>query len=244
MGSYFNKSVNSKGVNEFNNSANLFKSKLDKKIKTHKYKITYDLEIKFINSFNEELDATHYELFMKYDHIIFGFSFNNDVRNKFPSTVKYIKFGHNFNQSINFLINPNEIEQNKTIELEELVFGEHFNYEVNNLPPHLKKITFGTNFNQNVKNLPLTIEYIQFGTNFNQNVDYLPNSLKHVIFGEKFNQQINDLPSFLNVIELDKNFDYEITSFPYELTKLILDKQYLLKNQINLKNKSFEIFIV
>lgn len=101
-----------------------------------KYKITSELEIKFINSFNEELDKKFYDLFEMYDKIIFGFSFNKVVKNKFPSNINFIQFGHNFNYPIDNLI----LDTHSDIKINELILGDTFNFPINNLPPKLKKL--------------------------------------------------------------------------------------------------------
>ena len=59
-------------------------------------------QIKFFNSFNDPIDLRVVNKFRLYDKIIFGFSFNQDVKNKIPSNVIFIQFGHNFNKSILF----------------------------------------------------------------------------------------------------------------------------------------------
>lgn len=88
MGNFFS----SNKTNKINNTNNIIKyyntskkteiPEVGKKIIIHnsKYKITYDIEIKFINSFNDELDIDYFNLFMKYDKIIFGFSFNKCIQ--------------------------------------------------------------------------------------------------------------------------------------------------------------------
>lgn len=212
-----------------------------------KYKITIDIEIKFINSFNDMLDVEYFNLFKKYDKIIFGFSFNKCVKNKFPTNIKFIQFGHNFNQPIDNLIfeehninnQINNQVNNQVYKLEELIFGDCFNQKVDNLTQGLKKITFGYNFNQDVSNLPTTIEYIKFNNNFNQNVDYLPSSVIYIIFGDGFNQSIDNLPSSLEEITLgnedSNNYNLKINFLPPKLKKLELNKNYYENNILHIQ---------
>ena len=107
-----------------------------------KYKIGINLEIKFKNSFNEQIDEKIINKFRLYDNIIFGFSFNQDVKNKIPSNILFIQFGHNFNNLIDNLVIKNEQDN-----IQEIIVGEKFNQPVNNLSPNIKKISFGYEFN-------------------------------------------------------------------------------------------------
>lgn len=194
-----------------------------------KYKIGENLEIRFKNSFNEQLDTKIICKFRLYDKIIFGFSFNKDVSNTIPSNILFIQFGHNFNKSINDLVIENE-EDN----IDEIILGENFNQDVNNLPPKIKKISFGYNFNKPVDNLPNGLEFIKFGNNFNQTIDYLPCSLLYIYFGDSFNLSIDNLPSSIKHIELGKNFILQINNIPLSLEKIKFDKNYYDNNKVNI----------
>lgn len=190
------------------------------------YKIGNNLEIKFKNSFNEKINDELIKKFRLYDKIIFGFSFNQEVKNKIPSNILFIKFGHNFNNSIDNLTIDGEYEN-----IQEIILGEKFNKEVNNLSPRIKKISFGYDFNNPVNNLPNGIEYIKFGNNFNNNVDYLPCSLIYIIFGNTFNHDINNLPSSLKYIELGRDFSKKINNIPFGLEKIKFEKNYYENNK-------------
>jgi len=196
-----------------------------------KYKISENLEIKFFNSFNEPIIPILISKFRLYDKIIFGFSFNQPVKNKIPGNIQFIQFGHNFNMCIDNLVIPGEDDI-----LEELVLGDKFNQPVNNLSPNLKKISFGYEFNNYVDNLPNNIEYIKFGHNFNYQVDYLPCSLKYIIFGNNFNFTIDNLPSSIVYVELDKEFNKSINCIPVNLKKIKLNKEYYEKNKKHIEN--------
>lgn len=191
-----------------------------------KYKIGNNLEIKFKNSFNDPIDEKIISKFRFYEKIIFGFSFNQHMKNKIPSSILFIQFGHNYNKSIDNLVIEEEQDN-----IKELVLGEKFNQEVNNLSPGIKKISFGYDFNKPVNNLPNGIEYIKFGNNFNNNVDYLPCSLISIIFGNSFNNDINNLPSSIKYIELGKDFSKKINNIPFSLEKIKFEKNYYDNNK-------------
>lgn len=241
MGNFFFKN-NSTNITNSTNSTNLIKIKKteviksDKDLKINKFKFKIDLEkyeIKFINSFNDELNDKYIKLFKRYKKIIFGFSFNHTVKNKIPINIVFIQFGHNFNQSIDDMILDNDMDNSK---LEELIFGEHFNQPVNNLFQGIIKITFGHKFNQDVSNLPTTLEYIKFGDDFNQYVDYLPSSLICIIFGYNFNQSIDNLPSLIEELDIGgKCFNHMIQILPNELRKIKLNSMYYSINMDKLK---------
>lgn len=190
------------------------------------YKIDKEDEIIFKNSYNDIIDENSICILRKFNRIIFGFSFNQEVKNKFSSNVIYIQFGHNFNKSINFMIIEGE-EDN----IQELILGEKFNHPVDNLPPRLKKISFGYEFNYPVNNLPNSIEYIKFGNNFNQNIDYLPCSLINIILGNNFNYNIDNIPSSIQFIEIGKNFNKSINNVPLGLKKIKFEKNYYENNK-------------
>ena len=205
-----------------------------------KYKITIDLEIKFKNSFNKNLDKNYIELFEKYHGIIFGFSFNHMINEKIPTNIIFLHFGHNFNQPINNMIYYNsDIDSNTDSKMKEIIFGSHFNQSVDNLPPNIKKITFGDNFNCEVKNLPSSIEFIKFGYMFNKSVEYLPCGLIYIEFGNNFNHKICDLPTTIEEIKLGSNFEQEITLIPHKLKKIILFSNYYNLNKNHLEKNIF-----
>lgn len=196
-----------------------------------KYKIGTNLDIRFKNSFNEPIGEKLTNIFRLYEKIIFGFSFNQVVKNKIPSSITSIQFGHNFNHDICQIALIGEQEN-----IEEFILGEKFNQDVGNLSAKLKKIIFGYEFNKDVSNLPTQIEYVQFGHNFNQAVDYMPCSLKYIIFGNCFNQSVDNLPSSIEYIELYGDFDVQISYLPHNLKKIKLDQDYYEKNKSHIDN--------
>lgn len=222
------KELDNKKINQLSND--IIKSiNFDKN--SNIYKIGTNLEITFKNSFNKNIDEKIINKLRLYDKIIFGFSFNQDVKNKIPTNVISIHFGHNFNKSIDNLTIEDEIDN-----IEEIILGERFNQEVNNLSPGLKRISFGYEFNKTVNNLPNKLEYIRFGHDFNNNVDYLPCSLEYIIFGESFNKNIDNLPSTIKCLELSKNFNHQINFIPIGLEKIKFVKKYYEDNKEHLNN--------
>lgn len=233
-------------------------------LKNHKmdYKINENFELVFKNSFNKSIGNDLVEKFKLYDKIVFGFSFNQSVTHKIPHNVLFIKFGHNFNKSIDLMCmdgmdgidgidgidgmggidgldgmyNINGINFATEPVLEEIIFGEKFNQCVDNLPISLKRITFGNDFNFPVDNLPNKLIYIKFGHNFNHIIDELPSSLEHIIFGHEFNQSIDNLPCLITCIQLGVKFEHEISILPYGLKKIILMDNYYEINKFNIDN--------
>lgn len=246
MGNFFNYSKN---ANSFNNQSNqqikIIQHKpnyqnnftknnqlnlnLDYDNNYKKYKISINQELQFKNSFNEIIDEKTINKFRFHNKIIFGFSFNQDVKNKFTSNILFIQFGHNFNKPISCMVVEEE-EDN----IEEIILDVRFNQNVNNLSQKLKKISFGYAFNFPVDNLPNNIEFIKFGNNFNQNIDNLPCSLICVIFGVNFNYNIDNLPSSVKYIEIGEKFAKEINNLPFDLKKIKLNKKFFDVNKEHL----------
>lgn len=76
--------------------------------------------------------------------------FDKQIDHNLPSSIKYLRLGHSFNQTVD----------NLGTTLEEIIFGYNFNQHVDNLPFSIKSITFGYSFNQPVDNIPNSIIYI------------------------------------------------------------------------------------
>jgi hypothetical protein len=86
----------------------------------------------------------------------------------YPPSLEYIKFGINFNQSIDYL------------------------------PPTVKCLILGENFNQNIDNIPINIEYLSLDSMFNQPIDNLSDNIKELyLFSDNFNYPIRKLPKNL-----------------------------------------------
>lgn len=135
----------------------------------------------------------------------FGNKFNSNVK-RFPENVKKIKFGFNFNQSLNNSLWGNNIK--------EIKFGYNFNKKVNNLPKSLEKITFGFKFNKLIDNLPINMKEIILGVEFDQYVNNLPSGLEKIFFGNYFDKPINNLPLSIKEIHLGYLFNNSIDMLP------------------------------
>ena len=100
----------------------------------------------------------------------------------FPSSLKTLTFGANFNQSLARVALPSTLQS--------LTFGREFNQSLERvtLPSSLKTLTFGANFNQSLKrvSLPSTLQSLALGDGFH--------------FGESFEQMT--LPSTLKSLSV------------------------------------------
>ncbi|QGR54238.1 f-box and fnip repeat-containing protein [Moumouvirus maliensis] len=143
--------------------------------------------------------------------IKFGWNFNQSINDCIPEGVTHIIFGNKFNQNISGCI-PDSVTY--------LEFGKSFNKTIKDcLPKNLKYLKFGFNFNQNIDKCIPNIKYLEFGHNFNQNINHcsitqkygLPPSLKYLIFRQEFNQNISRcIPHGVKVLKFGKKFNQKI----------------------------------
>lgn len=102
-------------------------------------------------------------------YIQFPDNFNQSLDNILPSSLKVLKFGKKFNQSVDFL--PNSLVKIK--------FGENFSRSIGNLPVGIKKLVFHDfQFNkpQNNNNLPPNLQNLQLYIPFNLIFSLVSNS--------------------------------------------------------------------
>lgn len=143
------------------------------------------------------------------ESICFGEHFDQPIENipLFKGKITHIRFGtlSTFNQPVN---------NHLPTTLQSLVFGSHFNQNVNHLPPTLSILGFGESFNQPIHQLPNTLQYIEFGREFNQNIDSLSSltNLTHLCFGNEFNQPTNYLPQNLTYLQYGTCFNQPVDS--------------------------------
>ncbi len=130
----------------------------------------------------------------------------------YPKTLRELKFGYEFNQSVDNL--PNNI-----IDLE---FGDNFNQPVDNLPNNVVNLIFGDSFNRSVDNLPNSIINLTFGCSFNKPVNNLPNNITNLSFGDNFNKSIDNLPNNIVNLSFGKNFKKSPANYPKNLTDLTI----------------------
>lgn len=102
--------------------------------------------------------------------------------------------------------------------VEEIIFGDDFNQQLNYLPTNIKKITFGFNFRYDINyNLLDSIEYLEFGYNFNNIIYKYPSNLKVLKFGRNFSNNLNNLPEGLIELEINERFNSTIKNLPKTL---------------------------
>jgi hypothetical protein len=130
-----------------------------------------------------------------------------------------------------------------------ITFGHSFNQPVDNLPDSILGIKFGNGFNQQVNNLPINLLYLEFGSGFNQSVDKLPVMLSTLIFfydgyslrPEYYKPSGTSNASKIDSIQLFLNFDWivcventhTLNNLPNNLKTLQINQQYLKKEKIN-----------
>lgn len=185
-----------------------FKNELDGKIKTIIGKHTklifsnfscidkyYDIYVKKKGIYSNEIKI--YKEKGYYNNFSYSESkFNTQIDHNLPSSIKYLKLGHSFNQTVD----------NLGTTLEEIIFDYEFNKQVDNLPFSIKSITFGYSFNQSVDNIPNSIIYLSLSYSFNKKLDDLPIGLETLIVGKNFNHNINCLPKTLKFLEIKSKY--------------------------------------
>jgi hypothetical protein len=165
--------------------------------------------------------------------------FNKQIDNNLPSSIKYIKLGHSFNQTVD----------NLGTTLEEIIFGYDFNQRVDYLPFSIKSITFGYLFNQPIDNIPNSIIYLSLSYSFNNKLDDLPIGLETLVIGESFSNDINCLPKTLKFLEIKSKYydDYyyiknhlNICSLPKNLEVITIVNKYKQIEKYNIDNIKYK----
>ena len=132
--------------------------------------------------------------------------------------VNVIRFGDEFNQSINKIVWFRGIEK--------IIFGNAFNQPIDKVefPDSLTSIQFGDSFNQPVGKtglfsrvkFPANLKSIVFGKKFNQPIDSVVwnERLVQISFGEGFNQPIDKVRwnKKLDTVLFDRNYRYSLRS--------------------------------
>lgn len=161
------------------------------------------------------LDKEVIEKAKQYEVIVFDYNFtdNTNLINCLPSNIKYIIFDYEsyFDKPI----------YNYPLSLEYIKFGMNFNQSIDYLPPTLKYLILGECFNQNLNNIPISIEYISVDSMFNQPIDNLSDNIKELyLYSDNFNFPICKLPKNLEKLKiytykdiiLDNNCFAELTT--------------------------------
>lgn len=133
---------------------------------------------KFYDNFSNIINAMILDnLPKKLTQLTFDDCFNDKIHKRIPSTVKYLKFGSEFNQPLD----PNDIPLGVT----HLEFGKKINQSIKDVIPNtVIHLEFGYKFNRKiVGRLPNNLIHLSFGINFNKPiVDAIPNSVKNYNF--------------------------------------------------------------
>lgn len=189
---------------------------------------------------------------IKYMDFSYGSKFNKPIYN-YP-LLEYIKFGTDFNQSIEYL----------PITLIILITGSMFNNKVDNLPPQIKYISLSNafnqcidtlsdnviileiygNFQQTINKLPEQLEYFKINTypntniNINNNCFTNLNSLKEIDLGYGFNSPLDNYrwSDTIKSIKFDEEFNQIITksNMPKYLKTLTVSYNFNLDNILDL----------
>jgi hypothetical protein len=147
--------------------------------------------------------------------IIFSGWFNLDIQPYLHPHIKSLKFGFDFNQSMDNL--PNDLEY--------LTLGAKFNQTINNLPLGLKTLIIGGIFSQTVDMLPENLEVLYLSGGFSHFIDNLPIGLKTLrLLGYSFNQPIDSLPNTIEILQLNPKYKRPIYKLPSNLKSLVFDK--------------------
>ena len=219
-----------------------FNGELDKKIKTIIGKHTKlifgnfscfdkynDIYVKKKGIYSNEIKIFKYKG-LRNDFSYSGSLFDKQIDHNLPSSIKYLKLGHSFNQTVDNLGNT----------LEEIIFSYEFNQHVDNLPFSIKSITFGFSFNQPINNLPNNIIYISLSYSFNNKIDDLPIGLETLIIGKNFSLEINCLPKTLKFLVIKSKYysDYaylknniNICALPKKLEEITFCNNFSYKNE-------------
>jgi len=111
-------------------------------------------------------------VYFKAPHIWFEEESLHKIFSSYPPNLTYIKFSHFFNEPVDLLL-PSTLKV--------VLFGNHFNQNVDYLPRSLVKVGFAAGFNKSIDNLPVGLEDIKFKiSKFNQTITGLPPNLKRL----------------------------------------------------------------
>lgn len=173
-----------------------------------------------INCKNNPLKTLHYPINIK--------------PNKYPSKLKKIIFGENFDQPIDNLPKI----------LNEIIFTQYskFNQPINFLPNSLEILILGNSFNNSLDNLPNSLKYLTIGNTcskyfnasciFNQSLDNLPNSLIELTFCNEsiFQKSLDNLPNTLKKITLSGYYTGSIDNLSDSIETIMIGPTWLKYN--------------
>lgn len=144
------------------------------------------------------------------------------------SALKTIEINYNYN------IKPTNIPS----EVTGIIFGSHFNKNIDNLPNTIIKIELNDNFRQLLNNLHETIQELIINSPYPYRIDNLPNSIKKMTF--YYINKLHNLPNSIEELKIIKTItnknNYEIENMTLE--NLPISVKLLI---IQLKYRNFEI---
>lgn len=130
------------------------------------------------------------------EKLVFGKYANPNIDDlKLPSNLKILKFGSNFDGSIESI---EKLKLPDSLEILSMEDCEKCNYPINNfkLLKNLKYLSFGQEFNHPIDNVvfPEGLKVIKFGVKFNQPLNNfkIPPSLEKISFGGEFDKLITN----------------------------------------------------
>lgn len=137
----------------------------------------------------------------------------------FPSNLKYLNLGENYNHILDNLPHG----------LITLIVSNNYDYALNSLPTSLKSLYFNNYsiFNKPLENLPSGLKKLVFksGCEFNQEINNLPINLECLGFSFNcaFNNSLNNLPSSLKILKLYNDYKFDkLTNLPNGIEKLYI----------------------
>jgi len=118
-------------------------------------------------------------------------NFNRKIIVNLP-TLKYLKFGDNFMETIDGFNCKNLLT---------LEFGYFFNRPITFQYPYLQRLKFGNNFNQKLSFNLSCLKYLRFGNDFNRSLKEANcENLETLIFGSQFNQPLREYEKLSKLI--------------------------------------------
>uniref|UniRef100_A0A6C0CB88 Uncharacterized protein n=1 Tax=viral metagenome TaxID=1070528 RepID=A0A6C0CB88_9ZZZZ len=137
-------------------------------------------------------------------HLMFGYSFDQSIRDCIPSSVTHLSFSFYFDQPIKIRI-PSSVTH--------LRFGYCFNHSIKDIiPSSVTHLLLGATFNQSIKgSISSSITHLTFDAGFNKSIeDYIPSSVTHLTFRFGFYQPIKGIARSIKKIVLHNGYNLDI----------------------------------
>lgn len=120
-----------------------------------------------------------------------------------------------FIESFNSVLNNKSLIKMKIYHT--IIFPNHFNQNVDNLPSSIKNIKFGNSFNCSIDYLPDSIIHLELGKKFNTLINFFPKILKYLLFNSCYLYKLNNLPDTLLYLEFSAGCREQLTNLPLNL---------------------------